>query len=102
VIVAAIEGGLVLAVEFVGFQDHLVQVQEAVACAALRYIPVYAVVFLEIDPEFQDRHGFYAIYEVTRYNKFNKNQTAGRLYAPTPTSPPGDGSAPAAFCIMKA
>jgi hypothetical protein len=31
-------------------------------CMPNRHIPVNAVIFLKIDPKFQDRHGKFAIY----------------------------------------
>jgi hypothetical protein len=60
VVVTAIKGGLVLAVEFIGFQDHLVQLQKRLRMP-YRHIPVNAVIFFQINPEFQYRHGYKSI-----------------------------------------
>jgi hypothetical protein len=56
VVIAAIKSSLVLTVEFISPQDHLVQLQKALGMSD-GDIPVNAIVFLEINPEFQYRHG---------------------------------------------
>ena len=49
-IIGTIECGLVLTIEFICFQNHLVEIQESL-CMLHRNIAVNAVVFFEIYPK---------------------------------------------------
>jgi hypothetical protein len=55
VIITTVKSSIVLFIKFIGLQDGIMQVEE-ILCVANGNIPVNAIIFLEIDPEFQYSH----------------------------------------------